>query len=110
MLCAYRWPGNVRELRNAIERHAAFGTGGRGFFDPSDALTSASDPELASLPYHEARKHVLDRFEMEYLPRVLERAEGVVTRAAEMAGVGRPSFYRMLERIRPGRTSVPPGA
>ena len=53
-----------------------------------------------ALTFHEARKIVLDRFEEAYLPRVLARADGVVARAAELAGVARPSFYRMLERLR----------
>ena len=100
MLEAYDWPGNVRELRNVVERWAALGRLDRTMFDPLEAQTTAED-DLATLPYHEARKIVLDRFEERYLPRVLKRANGVVSRAAELAQVARPSFYRMLERIRP---------
>ena len=100
MLEAYTWPGNVRELRNVVERWAALGRLDRTMFDPLEAQGTAED-DLATLPYHEARKIVLDRFEERYLPRVLARANGVVSRAAELAEVARPSFYRMLERIRP---------
>jgi transcriptional regulator with PAS, ATPase and Fis domain len=100
MLEAYTWPGNVRELRNVVERWAALGRLDRTMFDPLEAQGTAED-DLATLPYHEARKIVLDRFEERYLPRVLARANGVVSRAAELAQVARPSFYRMLERIRP---------
>ncbi len=100
MLGAYTWPGNVRELRNVVERHAALGTGSEGLFEQAQAVVLSADDELARLPYHEARKIVLDRFEEAYLPRVLARAGGVVSRAAEMAGVARPSLYRMLERIK----------
>jgi transcriptional regulator with PAS, ATPase and Fis domain len=100
MLEAYTWPGNVRELRNVVERWAALGRLDRTMFDPLEAQNTAED-DLATLPYHEARKIVLDRFEEKYLPRVLVRANGVVSRAAELAQVARPSFYRMLERIRP---------
>jgi transcriptional regulator with PAS, ATPase and Fis domain len=100
MLAAYAWPGNVRELRNVVERWAALGRLDRTMFDPLEARSSAED-DLATLPYHEARKIVLDRFEEKYLPRILARANGVVSRAAELAQVARPSFYRMLERIRP---------
>jgi len=102
MLLAYGWPGNVRELRNVIERHAVFGVDERALWDES-APVPRTNEELAALTYHEARKLVLDRFEEDYLPRVLERADGVVARAAELAGVARPSFYRMIERIRGGR-------
>ena len=100
MLEAYTWPGNVRELRNVVERWAALGRLDRTMFDPLEAQMSAED-DLALLTYHEARKIVLDRFEEKYLPRVLARAGGVMARAAELADVARPSFYRMLERIRP---------
>jgi two-component system, NtrC family, response regulator GlrR len=99
-LVAYRWPGNVRELRNVVERYAVFGDSTSLFEAVEETRGATSDEDLASLTYHEAKKRVLDRFEEAYLPRVLERAGGVVTRAAELAGVARPSFYRMLERLR----------
>jgi len=103
LLEAYAWPGNVRELRNVIERYALLGVRDpRGLFDGELAPAEGPDEDLSHLPYHEARRRVLDRFEASYLPKVLERAGGAVARAAEMAQVARPSFYRMLDRIRPG--------
>jgi transcriptional regulator with PAS, ATPase and Fis domain len=100
LLTAYGWPGNVRELRNVVERHAALGTEGGGLFEHAEAVTRSADDELAMLPYHEARKIVLDRFEESYVPRLIERAEGNVSRAAELAGIARPSLYRLLERLK----------
>ena len=104
MLVAYRWPGNVRELRNVILRHATLGARdrdalfGTGAFGEKRALPALED--LAQLSYHEARQQVLERFEDAYIPAVLERAGGVVSKAAELAGVARPSFYRMVDRQR----------
>ncbi len=101
MLSEYSFPGNVRELRNIVERWAVLGdsAGAKGLFD--DTLKDAPDPDdLSRLPYHEARRIALERFEANYLPKVLERAKGVIARAAENAQVARPSFYRMLERLR----------
>jgi transcriptional regulator with PAS, ATPase and Fis domain len=98
MLAEYSWPGNVRELRNVIERHAAFGDNGVALL--IDRTVAENGEDLSSLPYHEARRIVLERFESEYVPRVLERANGVVARAAEHAELARPSFYRLLERLR----------
>ena len=112
LLKAYNWPGNVRELANVIERFAVLGRAEAGLFD---ANTTASE-DLSHMPYHEARRIVLERFEREYLPGVLERAGGVVARAAELAQVARPSFYRMMERLEIAkanadrRDSMPPGA
>ncbi|MFO0740507.1 MAG: sigma 54-interacting transcriptional regulator [Labilithrix sp.] len=110
MLMAYAWPGNVRELRNVVERYAVFGTG-EDLFMETKAQARAAAIELSTLPYHEAKKVVMDRFEEEYFPQVLDRAGGVISKAAELAGVARPSFYRMIERVRPGYTkkqSIPP--
>jgi transcriptional regulator with PAS, ATPase and Fis domain len=100
MLTSYRWPGNVRELRNVIDRYAFLGVrDARSLFD-SHVSDQPPVDDLSRLPYHEARKRAIERFERAYLPKVLERASGVVARAAELAEVARPSFYRMLERIR----------
>jgi DNA-binding NtrC family response regulator len=101
MLASYAWPGNVRELRNVIERWALLGVrDARSLFDAAGARGGGTASEdLSHLPYHDARRLVLDRFERAYLPKVLEDAGGVVARAAEHAQVARPSFYRMLERV-----------
>jgi len=103
MLESYAWPGNVRELRNVIERWALLGLrDARALFDAGGLAASTGGgaiEDLSHLPYHEARRIVLERFERAYLPKVLENAGGVIARAAEQAQVARPSFYRMLERI-----------
>ena len=104
MLVAYRWPGNVRELRNVVLRYATLGARdrdalfGTGAFGDRRGLPSLE--ELGQLDYHAARQKVLERFEDAYIPAVLERAGGVVAKAAELAGVARPSFYRMVDRQR----------
>jgi transcriptional regulator with PAS, ATPase and Fis domain len=98
MLSQYSWPGNVRELRNVMERHAALGEK-EGLFDHAKAVEMSADEELALLPYHEARKIVVDRFEEQYVPRLLQRAENNLSRAADLANIARPSLYRMLERV-----------
>ncbi len=99
MLEAYGWPGNARELRNVIERYAVLGArDAKSLFD-----IAAEPPEegvdLTTLPYHEARRLTLERLDRNYLPKVLERAGGVVARAAELAELARPSLYRMMDRI-----------
>jgi transcriptional regulator with PAS, ATPase and Fis domain len=98
LLVAYAWPGNVRELRNVIDRYALFGArDAHGLFDAGSAGAGAED--LSVLPFEEARRRAIDRFEQFYVPRVLERAQNSMARAAELAGVARQSFYRMAERV-----------
>ncbi len=103
LLRSFAWPGNARELRNVIDRYAIFGESDTLFL-PSRATLPAGE-DLSNLPFHEARRIAMDRFEQSYFPRVLDRARGVVSRAAELAEVARPSFYRMLERVRGARDS-----
>jgi len=101
MLAEYSWPGNVRELRNVIERHVALGDTAIALLVDEKKVRSAGDREdLSAFPYHEARRLVLERFERDYIPGVLARTNGVVARAAEHAQIARPSFYRLLERLR----------
>ncbi|HVH45590.1 MAG TPA: sigma 54-interacting transcriptional regulator [Labilithrix sp.] len=103
MLLSYPWPGNVRELRNVISRYTVLGANLAGLFGDSAPETRGSTSEdLSHLPYQEARAVAIERFERAYLPSVLARAGNVVVRAAELAGVRRGSFHRMLHRIRAG--------
>jgi transcriptional regulator with PAS, ATPase and Fis domain len=97
ILTSYSWPGNVRELRNVVDRYALLGVRDASLL--LDALPERADGDLSHLPLREARRAAIERFEREYVPRVLARADGVVARAAQLAEVARPSFYRMLERL-----------
>ena len=55
--------------------------------------------QLLSLPYHDAKERVLESFEKTYLLEHLKAANGVVTRAAQRAGLPRQSVHRMLRRL-----------
>ncbi|MFZ5442176.1 MAG: sigma 54-interacting transcriptional regulator [Myxococcota bacterium] len=112
MLARHDWPGNVRELRNVLERLAAFPDLGAGAIaralgknpDAGDETSGAKlraevSSQLLSLPYHEAKERVLESFEKTYLLEHLKAANGVVTRAAQRAGLPRQSVHRMLRRL-----------
>ena len=55
--------------------------------------------QLLALPYHDAKDRVLESFEKTYLLEHLRAANGVVTRAAQRAGLPRQSVHRMLRRL-----------
>ncbi len=113
MLTRHDWPGNVRELRNVLERLDAFpDLGGSAIaralgknLDATNDETSGAklrqevSNQLLSLPYHEAKERVLESFEKTYLLEHLKAANGVVTRAAQRAGLPRQSVHRMLRRL-----------
>ncbi|MCW8807178.1 MAG: sigma-54 dependent transcriptional regulator [Rhodanobacter sp.] len=86
-LLGYPWPGNVRELKNAIERAALLAGGG------------PVTPELLNLPQHAATAtRNLDEPSREAVEAALQRADGVVSRAAQQLGLSRQALYRRMER------------
>jgi transcriptional regulator with GAF, ATPase, and Fis domain len=105
LLVGYDWPGNARELRNVVERFATFGRADEVllFGQPDgDAAGSTSGDRftgLDRLPYHEAKRRLMESFHAEILPRVVERAGGSVARAAELLELPRASLYRMLKDV-----------
>jgi DNA-binding NtrC family response regulator len=108
VLLAHSWPGNVRELRNVIERWVTFQLARPEilFDTPTVHAEGGVDSaqgrvkDLADLPYHEAKRRLLEDFDRVYFPAVLDRVDGVVSKAAELAQVPRPSFHRMLARAK----------
>jgi DNA-binding NtrC family response regulator len=55
------------------------------------------------LPLAVAREHLVDAFEQRYLAHVLARHGGVVTAAAQTAGIARRHFHRLLSRAGKGK-------
>src|SRR5205807_1238545 len=99
VLASYEWPGNVRELRNLIARQAALPSSAaellseqrRGVIDPIFA-----GAQLRSLS--EARQQASDLFERRYVLEALARADDNISRAAELAGVSRQMFTRLIAK------------
>ena len=86
-LMMYAWPGNVRELKNAIERAALLAVDGR------------IQPELLNLPQAvPAANRNLDEPSREAVEAALDKADGVVSRAAQALGLSRQALYRRMER------------
>jgi DNA-binding NtrC family response regulator len=103
------WPGNVRELQNFMQRVAVLCDPG---VVPAEALerlrpkqasrsggaspTPSFGPSSGELgEYREER----DRFEIEYLRRVLEACGGNVSEAARRSGMSRRHFYEKMEKL-----------
>jgi DNA-binding NtrC family response regulator len=113
-LTTYAWPGNVRELENAIERAVVLARGPElesGDLPPGlGAIGPISDNDVASLshlPLVQAKRLAVRAFERRYLANVLRRERGNVTRAAEVAGVDRSNFRRLLKEYGVAARSEP---
>jgi two-component system response regulator GlrR len=92
LLVAAPWPGNVRQLRNVVEQCAVLSTTPLVAAGLVERALRHRPDELP--PFAEAR----DRFELDYLVRLLEITQGNVTQAARLAGRNRSEFYKLLRR------------
>lgn len=102
-LVHYEWPGNVAELLNVVERMVSLASGECLDIEdlPESILQNEVSPlpsDLEDLPLTEARQKWLERFERQYLVRLLSKCRGNVTRAAKAAGVNRMTIYRRLKQ------------
>jgi len=86
------WPGNVRQLRNVVERCAVLCSSALIPETLVEKALEGSSGELLSLS--EAR----DRFERDYLLRLLQMTEGNVSQAARLADRNRSDFYKLLRK------------
>jgi DNA-binding NtrC family response regulator len=102
-LMGYSWPGNIRELENVLERAVVLAAGST--IDAEDLaieprgegihLSAPTDDPAMEIDYRTAR----DEFERRYLKNLVNRADGNMTRAAELAGISRRNLYEKLEKI-----------
>jgi two-component system NtrC family response regulator len=95
-LMEYNWPGNVRELENLMERLVAL--------SKETALTAAHLPkEISHLDndgkedlYSMSLKEASQKFESDFIKKVLAKAGGSKTRAAKMLGIHRNTLHNYL--------------
>ncbi|MBL8141796.1 MAG: sigma-54-dependent Fis family transcriptional regulator [Acidobacteria bacterium] len=96
----YHWPGNVRELRNLLERLMIMVPGetiearhlGLGPVAPPSVEASAPLADGPLLPLLDAR----DRFEKDYILKVLATHGGNMSRTADALGVERSNLYKKM--------------
>lgn len=89
----YGWPGNVRELQHAIERAVILSDG--QMLKPDNFMLQPSSSKKKAEP----EELNLSTLEKEAIERALRRADGNVTRAAELLGITRFALYRKLDKL-----------
>lgn len=98
------WPGNARELRNVVEMGVR---GSAGAIDLGACLTMGrmgmkeSEPVIADesdVPFKEAKNHLVDHFEKDYIVKLLERNTGNISRAAREAQIERAYLQRLVRK------------
>ncbi|HKX29011.1 MAG TPA: sigma-54 dependent transcriptional regulator [Blastocatellia bacterium] len=120
-LKTYSWPGNIRELENCLNylTCSQFGRpvtpaelplldveGDELALEPVPEMSAGEanrrkvdlSPELAKLPYNEAKRGLVDHFEREYLEDALRRSRGNIARAARESHKPRRVFFEMMRK------------
>ena len=87
------WPGNVRELENCVKRAVIMADA-----NTLKAVDFGLEPVTGNGDALNLRE-VRDRAEKDAVIRVLARANGNMTRAAELLGVSRPTLYDLINRF-----------
>lgn len=103
-LMRYPFPGNVRELENIIERAVIMETGktirrieltAAG----SASLNAFSLPPLSDIePFRKMKADCIERFEREYITRLLKMYGGSITKSAKHAGMNIKNFHEKMAR------------
>ncbi len=95
-LQTYSWPGNVRELRNLCERAVLMGWDGVLSIIGDSRVVEESLADT-TLPLLEARQRLVERFERQYLTRLLRRHHGRVGEVARAAGIAERNLYEKMK-------------
>ncbi|MGB0936156.1 MAG: sigma 54-interacting transcriptional regulator [Colwellia sp.] len=92
VLVSAPWPGNIRQLQNVVEQSVALSTQN---IIGATLVKNALRAEDNSLPSFQLAK---DKFERDYLAKLLSITSGNVSQAAKIAKRNRTEFYKLLNR------------
>lgn len=118
------WPGNVRELVNTLERMCVAtdspvlylehiplelrariarqslshqNTPAKKMATPEKGRTPPQSKDEEFPTFKEYRRHAVEKADREYLVSLLDRSEGSIKRAAEIAGISRTRIYCLMQ-------------
>ncbi|WP_428242616.1 sigma 54-interacting transcriptional regulator [Gynuella sp.] len=91
-LCGANWTGNIRQLVNVVEQCVAL------THTPVVSESLVEQALLQNSGHWPALSEARDEFERQYIVRVLKMTDGIVSRAAELAGRNRTDFYKLMKK------------
>jgi DNA-binding NtrC family response regulator len=101
----YPWPGNIRELKMAVQKLIVMTP--KGESPTLDFLKRELEGHRAALP---PAATTLEEAEADVALRALVASRGNKTAAAKIMGVSKPTFFRLLKKLKiEGKISLPTG-
>ncbi|MDC3959613.1 sigma 54-interacting transcriptional regulator [Polyangium jinanense] len=92
------WPGNVRELRNRVELLLSLGLpGAAGVAQSGGGAPSTRVDVDIQVPYHVGRERLVEEYTKAYFIEALRQTDGNVSRAAQLAAVGRAFVQKVMK-------------
>jgi Nif-specific regulatory protein len=98
-LLGHEWPGNVRELRNLMERIAYLSNDTKVDVDELAFILFPHDDQSAFLPSDMSLTDATREFQVQYIRKQIERAQGNMTDAAGRLGLHRANLYRKMRQL-----------
>jgi len=95
-LLMYDWPGNVRELENVIERAVVLAL--KETIDSPDIILSSREPSEQLETFKEAKARAINKFEIEYIQKLLLSNQGNISKAARAAQKNRRAFWELIRK------------
>ena len=92
----HEWPGNVRELEHTVERAVMLCQ--RNTIRADDIILPTSDAPACEESFRDAKAKIVERFEKEYIQRLLASHQGNVTKAAQTACKNRRAFWQLIRK------------
>ncbi|MFQ6610645.1 MAG: helix-turn-helix domain-containing protein, partial [Fidelibacterota bacterium] len=101
-LLNHDWKGYVRELENTIQR--ALVMCNREKIIPSDLGIGPGERVKEKIfdefpSYEDGKQQAITAFQKRYMAKALEKTNGNITHAAELCGLTRAAFQRILKKI-----------
>lgn len=94
MLEKYHWPGNVRELQHAVERAVIMED--TSMIKPYSLMIPQKEQQQKASVHTGELTMNLEELERDAIERAMKRANGNISRAAELLGITRYALYRKL--------------
>ena len=96
-LIHYPWPGNIREMENLIQETVIFSS--NKWIEAADFNFMKEEENNFTLDsFQDAQKRNMEKFQKDYLKKLLSVFNGNVSKASRFAKADRRGFYRLIKK------------